>query len=98
MVNLYDGIMGIMIVEPVSVDTGKVTFDYFFDNRNAKNSEEFKNNSVIVANKVQAEDTYVCESVQRGLASNGYDTGRLSVEKEAGEHLFHQLLHQDLSA
>ncbi|WNC67163.1 aromatic ring-hydroxylating dioxygenase subunit alpha [Thalassotalea nanhaiensis] len=98
MFNLYDGIMGIMIVEPISVDSCRVIFDYFFDDSNPKNTQEFKDNSVTIANKVQAEDSYVCESVQRGLASKGYDTGRLSVSKEAGEHLFHQLLHQDLSA
>ena len=56
-----------------------------------------KNNSVDIADKIQDEDRDICESVQRGLLSKGYDTGRLSVEKEAGEHLFHQLLHHDLS-
>jgi choline monooxygenase len=34
--------------------------------------------------------------VQRGLRSRAYDTGRLSVRREAGEHLFHRLLHGDL--
>ncbi|WP_068547643.1 aromatic ring-hydroxylating oxygenase subunit alpha [Thalassotalea crassostreae] len=98
MLNLYDGIMGIMIVEPISVDKCVVIFDYFFDNSNPKFTAEFRDNSVTVANKIQDEDTYVCESVQRGLASKGYDTGRLSVEKEAGEHLFHKLLFTDLSS
>ena len=28
--------------------------------------------------------------------SRAYDTGRLSVRREAGEHLFHRLLHTDL--
>ena len=27
----------------------------------------------------------------------GYDAGRLSVRREAGEHLFHRLLHADLA-
>jgi len=35
-------------------------------------------------------------SVQRGLTSRAYDTGRLSVRREAGEHLFHRLLNRDL--
>jgi choline monooxygenase len=34
--------------------------------------------------------------VQRGLASRAYTAGRLSVRREAGEHLFHQLLSDDL--
>ena len=36
--------------------------------------------------------------VPRGLRSRAYDTGRLSVRREAGEQLFHQLLHADLKA
>jgi choline monooxygenase len=35
--------------------------------------------------------------VQRGLASRAYMAGRLSVRREAGEHLFHGLLYQDLT-
>jgi choline monooxygenase len=35
--------------------------------------------------------------VQRGLASRAYLAGRLSVRREAGEHLFHRLLHRDLT-
>ena len=46
--------------------------------------------------RVQAEDEGICRSVQRGLRSRAYDTGRLSVRREAGEHLFHRLLHADL--
>jgi choline monooxygenase len=34
--------------------------------------------------------------VQRGLHSRAYEAGRLSVRREAGEHLFHQLLYDDL--
>ena len=37
-------------------------------------------------------------SVQRGLNSRAYSTGRLSIRREAGEHLFHRLLHADLMA
>ena len=32
----------------------------------------------------------------RGLASRFYDSGRLSLRREAGMHLFHQLPAQDL--
>jgi choline monooxygenase len=40
----------------------------------------------------------ICDSVQRGLSSRAYIAGRLSVRREAGEHLFHRLLYADLSA
>jgi hypothetical protein len=36
--------------------------------------------------------------VQRGLKSRAYGAGRLSVRREAGENLFHKLLHKDLSS
>ena len=49
-----------------------------------------------MADRVQREDVAICESVQRGLRSRSYDTGRLSPAKEQGERLFHQLLHRDL--
>jgi choline monooxygenase len=97
MFNLYEGIMGTMIVEALAVDRCKVTFDYYFEKDNVKYTEAFKNNSVDIADKIQDEDRDICESVQRGLSSKGYDTGRLSPEKEAGEHLFHKLLFQDLT-
>ena len=51
-----------------------------------------------MADRVQQEDIDICESVQRGLQSRSYDTGRLSVRREAGEHLFHRLLFADLEA
>jgi choline monooxygenase len=47
---------------------------------------------------VQAEDIAIAESVQRGLLSRAYGAGRLSVRREAGEHLFHRLLHAELKA
>jgi choline monooxygenase len=39
----------------------------------------------------------ICDAVQKGLASRAYLAGRLSVRREAGEHLFHRLLHADLT-
>ena len=50
-----------------------------------------------MAHQVQMEDESICRSVQKGLRSRAYDTGRLSPQKEAGEHLFHRLLHQDFT-
>jgi choline monooxygenase len=52
---------------------------------------------VKVSEKVQKEDEAICDSVQRGLASRAYVAGRLSVRREAGEHLFHRLLHADMT-
>jgi len=54
--------------------------------------------SIKVSEKVQDEDEAICDAVQRGLASRAYVAGRLSVRREAGEHLFHRLLHADLTS
>jgi choline monooxygenase len=54
--------------------------------------------SIAVSEEIQDEDVAICASVQRGLRSRAYDTGRLSVRREAGEHLFHRLLYMDLAA
>ncbi|WP_371185938.1 aromatic ring-hydroxylating dioxygenase subunit alpha [Thalassotalea maritima] len=98
MFNFYDGILGTMVVEPLAVDKCQVQFDYYFNDQLEKITDAFKQHSVAIADKIQAEDAGICESVQQGLASKGYDTGRLSVDKESGEHLFHRLLYNDLSA
>ena len=52
--------------------------------------------SIAVSEQIQQEDVAICESVQRGLNSRAYGAGRLSLRREAGEHLFHRLLAQDL--
>ncbi len=97
MFNWYEGVMDTNLVLPRGVDKTEVIFDFWF----ADVSDEalaFNRASVEIANRVQEEDEGICRSVQRGLRSRAYDTGRLSVRREAGEHLFHRLLHADLRA
>jgi choline monooxygenase len=53
---------------------------------------------ITASEAIQHEDTAICESVQRGLASRSYSAGRLSARREAGEHLFHRLLYSDLKS
>jgi choline monooxygenase len=85
------------LVIPRGVDRTEVVFDFFFadvsHDRRAANTA-----SIEVSQQIQDEDVAICESVQRGLESRAYTAGRLSVRREAGEHLFHRLLHADLSA
>ncbi|MFO0972838.1 MAG: aromatic ring-hydroxylating dioxygenase subunit alpha [Phycisphaerae bacterium] len=95
MINCYAGTMDTNVVWPLAVDRCRVVFDFYFDDSFAADA---RTHSVAVADRVQLEDVAVCESVQRGLASRAYDVGRLSVRREAGEQLFHRLLHADLEA
>jgi choline monooxygenase len=96
MINAYEGVMDTNLVLPLGVDKCAVVFDYYFADISAP-AEARNNESIKVSEKVQDEDMSICDAVQRGLGSRAYVAGRLSVRREAGEHLFHRLLHADLS-
>jgi choline monooxygenase len=83
------------LVVPRGTDRTEVVFDYYFTDVSDK-AREKNLASIAVSERIQDEDVAICESVQRGLSSRSYSTGRLSVQREAGEHLFHRLLHADL--
>ncbi len=96
MINYYDGVMDTNLVIPRGVDKTEVIFDFYFPDvsepARARNQA-----SIEVGQRIQDEDVEICKSVQRGLNSRAYNAGRLSVRREAGEHLFHRLLCADLS-
>jgi choline monooxygenase len=95
MINWYEGVMDTNLVVPCGTDRTEVIFDYYFTDV-SENAREKNFASIAVSERIQDEDVAICESVQRGLSSRSYSTGRLSVRREAGEHLFHRLLHADL--
>ena len=95
MINCYGGAMDTNLVIPRGVDRTEVVFDFYFTDV-SENARAENQASIDVSQEIQEEDVGICVSVQRGLTSRAYDTGRLSVRREAGEHLFHRLLHRDL--
>ena len=95
MINLYSGYMDTNLVLPDGVDACKVIFDFYFDDVSESVAERNRQ-SIAVGERVNDEDVGICEAVQRGLHSRAYGAGRLSVRREAGEHLFHRLLAADL--
>jgi len=97
MINLYDGVMDTNLVIPLGVDRTEVIFDFYFPDV-SETARERNRASIEVGQRIQDEDVSICRSVQRGLNSRAYNAGRLSVRREAGEHLFHRLLHADLNA
>jgi len=97
MINCYEGYMDTNLVLPVDADHCRVIFDFYFADV-SEAGREYNQQSVAVGARVQDEDLGICESVQRGLKSRAYGAGRLSVRREAGEHLFHCLLAADLKA
>ncbi len=97
MLNIYEGVMDTNLVLPLGVSRCRVFFDFYFEDA-SEAARERNARSVAVADTVQDEDIAIAESVQRGLLSRAYGAGRLSVRREAGEHLFHRLLHSELRA
>jgi choline monooxygenase len=97
MINVYDGVMDTNLVVPLRVDKTEVIFDFYFPDV-SDSARERNRASIEVGQRIQDEDVAICRSVQGGLNSRAYNAGRLSVRREAGEHLFHRLLHADLKA
>jgi choline monooxygenase len=95
MINCYGQTMDTNVVIPRGVDRTEVIFDFYFaDISESARAANFE--SIAVSEQIQQEDVAICKSVQRGLKSRAYGAGRLSVRREAGEHLFHRLLAHDL--
>ncbi len=95
MINWYEGVMDTNLVLPLGIDRTQVIFDFYFS-RPDESAAGHNRESIRVSERIQDEDVAICESVQRGLRSRAYRAGRLSVRREAGEHLFHRLLYADL--
>jgi choline monooxygenase len=95
MLNAYAGVLDTNLVLPLGVDRCRVVFDFYFDD---SLPDDFKRQSIEVAEQVQAEDIGVCEEVQRNLNSRSYTSGRFSVKRENGGHYFHQILGRLLQA
>jgi choline monooxygenase len=97
MINWYEGVMDTNLVCPRGVDRTEVIFDFYFADV-SEQAREHNIASINVGQRIQDEDAAICESIQRGLKSRSYVAGRLSVRREAGEHLFHRLLYGDLKS
>jgi choline monooxygenase len=94
MIDWYEGVMDTNLVLPRTVDQTEVIFDFYFADI-SEAARERNLASIAVSERIQAEDDGICNAVQRGLKSRAYTAGRLSVRREAGEHLFHRLLYAD---
>ena len=97
MINVYGAAMDTNLVLPLGLEKTEVVFDFFFSDV-SEGARAGNLASIDVSHQIQEEDEAICRSVQRGLRSRAYTAGRLSVRREAGEHLFHRLLHADLVA
>lgn len=94
MINRYGPVLDTNYVIPLSENRSRVVFDFYFSRERAGDSA-FVAESLQASEKVQQEDIWISESVQRGLQSSAYDRGRYAPNVEQGEYFFHQLLARD---
>eukprot|EP00026_Physarum_polycephalum_P006756 Phypoly_transcript_06808.p1 GENE.Phypoly_transcript_06808~~Phypoly_transcript_06808.p1 ORF type:complete len:443 (+),score=61.73 Phypoly_transcript_06808:311-1639(+) len=99
MINRYGKIMDTNYVIPLTNNTCKVVFDYFFLETEGEKAQEFIKNSLVASDKVQEEDTTICEDVQKGVGTIAYDKnrGRYAPEVETPMYHFHCLLSKSVS-
>jgi choline monooxygenase len=98
MLNLYQGVMDTNLVLPLGPERCRVIFDFYFADTEGAQAQRTMADSIAVAEQIQREDIGICEEVQRGLASQAFDTGRFSVRREAAGYHFHQLLARQLQS
>eukprot|EP00117_Sycon_ciliatum_P028565 scpid51533/ scgid22929/ Choline monooxygenase, chloroplastic len=104
MINRYGPWVDINIARPLGVDRCQILFEYYLDEDVAATKEEsggldeFVTNCLLQSDQVQQEDIQISESVQRGLQSRSYDTGRYAPRVEHAMHDFHRTLAAEVAA
>jgi len=87
MFNFYPWGLSVNVVKPLSIHRTKVSFiSYVLD------PEKLEKGAGQALDKVEREDEFVVENVQKGILSSFYKAGRFSPEREKGVHHFHRLL------
>ena len=92
MFNFYPWGLSVNIVVPLDSGNSKIIYRGY-----VKNQDLISKGAGGDLDKVEEEDQYIVESVQRGVCSQSYERGRYSPEKETGVHHFHRLLLKNLN-
>jgi choline monooxygenase len=86
MFNFYPWGLSLNVIEPINCSNTRVKFlTYILDESKFSNADE-------TLHQTELEDEAVVESVQRGIRSRLYDSGRYSPAREQGTHHFHRLI------
>lgn len=86
MFNFYPWGLSLNVVEPINVAETRVRFlTYILDKSKFGNADE-------VLHQTELEDESIVESVQKGIRSRFYDSGKYSPTREQGTHHFHRLM------
>lgn len=93
MFNFYPWGLSINIVKPIDLSHSKVSFISY-----VKDSSKLGKGAGNELDKVEMEDEFVVENVQKGILSSFYKAGRFSPKMEKGVHHFHSLLAKFMKA
>jgi choline monooxygenase len=96
MLNVYPDNFSTNLILPLGPGRTATVFDWYFKDPEASRQE--LDDTVAFSDEIQLEDVDICESVQRGLRSSTYDTGRFSPQRENGVHHFHCLYQERMRA
>ena len=89
MLNVYADNFSTNLILPLGHGRTATLFDWYFKDPDAARAAV--DETVKFSDEIQIEDIDICETVQRGLGSMTYDTGRYSPSRENGVHHFHLL-------
>ncbi|MBI4904072.1 MAG: Rieske 2Fe-2S domain-containing protein [Acidobacteria bacterium] len=87
MLNVYPDNLSANIIVPLGHNRTLTIFEWF-----TYSGQPIAQETIDFSEEIQQEDIRICESVQKGLASSSYQSGRYSVKRENGVHHFHMLL------
>lgn len=91
MFNFYPWGLSINVVTPLGVNKTRVEFIVYM-----WNEERYDKGAGSNLDKVEMEDEEIVESVQKGILSRFYKSGRYSVTRESGTHHFHRLIAESM--
>lgn len=94
-INRYGPYMDTNLVLPLSVNKTRVVFDYYAEPEALADPQAIEQ-TLQTSAQVQEEDGLICESVQRGVTSPAYETGRYAPRLEHGAYAFHGWVSQAL--
>src|SRR5207253_11369451 len=89
MLNVYPDNFSTNLIVPLGPHRTLTIFEWYF--RDPESVRSTVDDTVAFSDEIQLEDIEICETVQRGLKSATYDTGRYSPARENGVHHFHAL-------
>ena len=92
--NIAPGRLQTNIIEPINASSCNVYFDYYFeDEENLESIQE----DISFSEEVQIEDINICERIQIGLESDGFDHGVFSKKYETGVSHFQSYIEEKIN-